>query len=351
MRLVVQLVAWNGGKYIPHLFESLRKQTCKDYFLAILDNYSTDNTAELIKMELENFNFSNKFIQKTTNTGFAGGHNFLFKQVESQESEYILLLNQDMYLAADCLEKLVEFMNNHSDAGVVTPRLMKWDFESIEKIGLDESFTNKVDALGLQVFKNRRVIEQFTGIEWKGSNVETIEVFGVSGTLPMYRTSLLKQIIFSDNNFFDENYHSYKEDVDLAYRIQEAGSKAYVMLTAVAYHDRSAAGSKDLNDITALQNKQKQSVWVKYNSYRNHLMTLYKNEYWQNFLLDFIPIVWYELKKLVYFFIFDRSVLRGWLDIWQARRKLKIKRVEILKTKKINWQQMRKWYGHYSQLQ
>lgn len=48
-KLSVHLVAWNSTKYIPHLFESLRKQTCKDWFLYIVDNDSKDNTVELIK--------------------------------------------------------------------------------------------------------------------------------------------------------------------------------------------------------------------------------------------------------------------------------------------------------------
>jgi len=350
MKLVVQLVTWNGGKYIPYLFDSLRKQTCKDYFLSILDNSSTDNTVELIKKELENFNFSNKLIQKTINIGFAGGHNFLFKQSETQEAEYVLLLNQDMYLAADCLEKLAEFLDSNVNAGAVTPRLMKWDFDQIEKNGLETSLTNKIDALGLKVFKNRRVIEQFTGVEWRGSKNDIVEVFGVSGTLPIYRTKILKQLTFSDGGFFDESYHSYKEDVDLSYRIQAVGSKAYVILSAVSYHDRSAAGSKELNDFAALQNKQKQSAWVKYNSYRNHLMTLYKNEYWQNFLLDFIPIFWYELKKHIYFIIFEPKILKGWLDIWRLRVELKNKRLEIIKTRRKDWKYIRKWYDQLFEL-
>ena len=51
MKLSVQLVAWNGGKYIPYLFDSLRKQTFSDWQLIILDNASSDDTLEKIKTE------------------------------------------------------------------------------------------------------------------------------------------------------------------------------------------------------------------------------------------------------------------------------------------------------------
>src|SRR3989338_7429508 len=49
-KLTVQLVTWNGAKYIPYLFESLKKQTYADWDLAVLDNASSDGTARLIEI-------------------------------------------------------------------------------------------------------------------------------------------------------------------------------------------------------------------------------------------------------------------------------------------------------------
>ena len=51
-KLSVHLVTWNGSKYIPYLFGSLRKQTFQDWKLYILDNASTDDTVERMKKEL-----------------------------------------------------------------------------------------------------------------------------------------------------------------------------------------------------------------------------------------------------------------------------------------------------------
>ena len=63
MKLTVQLVVWNGEKYIPYLFESLKKQTFKDWNLLILDNGSTDNTVNLVKKELNNLSVQNVLIE------------------------------------------------------------------------------------------------------------------------------------------------------------------------------------------------------------------------------------------------------------------------------------------------
>lgn len=342
MKLSVHLVTWNGAKYIPYLFDSLRKQTYKDWTLYVIDNNSGDNTVELIKKELNNFPVQYKIVENSNNLGFAGGHNQAFKE---SYAEYFLLLNQDMYLMADCLEKMTMFLDQNPEAAVATPRLMKWDFDQAAN-DLQKSFTNQVDALGLKVYRSRRVVEQYTQKNWLGLKENfssaVLPVFGVSGTLPAFRTTAVRSVVYGDGNIFDESYHSYKEDVDLAFRLTSAGYKSYVLLDTVAYHDRSAAGPKQTSDAYALLNKQKQSELVRYHSYKNHLSTLYKNEYWQNFTLDFPWILWYELKKFTYFLLFDRRVLGGLKGLFT--KDLAQKRQLIKSVQRINWQEMRKWW-------
>jgi len=345
MKLSVHLVAWNGSKYIPHLFDYLRKQTFKDWMIYIVDNDSKDNTVELIKKELENFPVAYKLVVNETNFGFAPGHNQAYRDTDS---EYFLLLNQDMYLGPDCLEKMVDFLDKNREVAAVSPRLMKWDFAKISMDGLEASFSDYIDALGLKIFHNRRVIEQYTQQRWSelknNFNENILSVFGVSGAFPMLRRSSIKQIVFNDGQFLDESYHSYKEDVDLAYRLVEAGFKSSVLLDTVAYHDRTGAGPKEMDDRSAIENKKKQSPWVQYHSYKNHLRTIYKNEYWQNLILDFPWILWYELKKFIYFLIFDRKVLAGLKEVWQGRVDLENKRQQIDKIKKVDYKALRKWW-------
>jgi len=355
-RLIINLVAWNGAKYIPYLFDSLRRQTFQDWSLRVLDNGSTDNTVAAIKKELNNFSVQYKLIENKGNLGFAKGHNFLFKEFAGDEFEYMLILNQDMYLMPDCLQKLVEFMNYNPKAAAIAPRLMKWNFSNIAE-GFEKSFSSKIDSLGLKVFRNRRVAERNAGDEFdkraimKSINIQdramarddnmAFEVFGVSGALSLFRKSAVDMVAFSTIAFFDSSYQSYKEDVDLAYRLVSAGFKSYVILDAVAYHDRSAAGASENGNSAAMKNKKNQSFLIKYNSYRNHLLTLYKNEYWQNFLLDFFSILWYEKRKFIYFLIFDRAVLASWRVFWRDRKELAERRSQIVAKRKLNWRQTR----------
>lgn len=335
-KLTVQLVTWNGARYIPYLFDSLRKQTSSDWELVILDNASSDGTADAIKKELDaGIPVPYSFVEQPKNIGFAGGHNLLYKQDET-ESDYVLLLNQDMYLTSACIADMIAYMDEHSSVASLSPRLMRWDFAGLDArtSNLNDSFTDYVDALGLKVFRSRRVIEFMTAERWRdvqpeyGSNA--LDVFGVSGALPCLRRSSLVMVAFDDGTFFDESYHSYKEDVDLAYRLRSAGHSSVVLLDTVAYHDRSAAGPKQLHDKAAAKNKKTQSEWIKYHSYKNHLATLIKNENWMNVLRDLPWIAWYEFKKFVWYALFDRAVLRGlrdvsWARVWKKRNQIRSK--------------------------
>jgi len=331
MKLSVHLVTWNGEKYIPFLFESLKKQSFTDWELVIFDNGSTDKTVEKIEKEIRDFPVQVKFIKGEDNLGFAVGHNKLYKK---NSSEYFLLLNQDMYLDSDCLGKLVGLMDEKKDCAVVSPRLMKWDFSKLQN-----GFTNKIDTLGLKVSRSRRVTEWMTGEEWNEKSAQVCEVFGVSGAIPMFRKSVIDKV-----GLFDESFGSYKEDVDLAFRLRGAGHKSFVLLDAVAYHDRSAEGLEKKSDWFASKNKKKQSDWVRYHSYKNQLTTLYKNEYWQNFLLDLPRILWYELKKFVWFLLFDRKVLRGLKDIISMSKEIKKKRIKTKDLRLVSWREMRVWF-------
>jgi len=345
-KISVHLVSWNGAKYIPHLFDSLRKQTFTDWQLIILDNNSEDGTVERIERELVHFPIEHRFMKAKENTGFAGGHNRLYA---GTKTPYILPLNQDMYLAPDVLEKLATFMDIHSQAAVVSPRLMRWDFQDIEKVGLEKSFSSSIDSFGLEIWRSGRVIEKDAQAPWEEvkkriGDVRDVEVFGVSGTFPLLRRTALEKVALPDGTFFDASYHAYKEDVDLAFRLRQAGCSAYICTDAVAYHDRSAARPKQLDDVTASKNKKAQSEWVKYHSYKNHLMTMYKNYTWQNTVLDFPWICWYEMKKFVWYVLFDRKILKGLGEIWNMRNDLYKKRQSIAAQRTVNWKYTRSWY-------
>lgn len=360
-KLSVNIVIYNGIKYISYLMTSLKQQTFKDFEIIFVDNKSTDGTLELMEKELKESGIEYRIIKNDANYGFAVGHNQAYLETTAP---YFLLQNVDMYLMPDALEKIVKFLDDYKEAVAVSPRLMRWDFEKVlnaSKNNTDlvsvskEGFTSQVDAIGIRLFKNRRAVEWLTREEWKkdSENVfirdlygkQVCEVFGVSGALPTYRKSATDKVLLPGNNLFDPTYHSYKEDLDLAYRLRNAGHTSYVLLETVAYHDRTGAGPKELGDFAALKNKKLQSEFVRYHSYKNHLRTLYKNEYWQNLMIDLPFIFWYEFKKFCYLLITDpKVVFKGWFEIIKEIKYTREARKAVIASRRLYWRGIRRWF-------
>jgi len=360
-KLSVNLVIKDGAKYLPYLLYSLKQQTYKDFEMIVVDNASTDDTMGIIRRELVTSGIPFREIINKENLGFSAGHNQAFKETTAP---YFVLLNADMFMMPDTLEKVVAFLDTHPDTSSVAPRLMRWDFSltaAATSSGQDvlaaatSGFTNQIDAIGIKLFRNRRAVELYTRETW-GENSDNqmvrdlmgktlTEAFGVSGAFAAYRRANITSVLLPGGNLFDPTYHSYKEDLDLAYRLRNAGHSAYIILDAVVYHDRTGAGPKEMSDVAAILNKRRQSSFVRFHSYKNHLRTLYKNEYWQNALIDFPYIFWYEFKKFVFILFTDPKVIfLGWKDIFQHCGYTCSARRAIVASRKLYWKGIRRWF-------
>lgn len=358
----VQLVVHNGAKYIPYLFDSLKSQSFRDFEVIIVDNASTDTTLEVIVNQLHGTDIKYRVIRNAGNSGFALGHNQAYRE---SKAPYVFLQNVDMCLMPNVLEDLLRFMEEHLNVAAVAPRLMRWDFErtvlasasgkSREEAAL-EGRTMMIDSLGLLIFKSRYVEDRGHGEEWTDDIFSSLmtetsnthqcqEVFGVSGALPMFRRTHLESVLLPGGYLFDPTYHSYKEDVDLAYRLRNSGFSAYVLYDVVAYHDRTAQAAKKSGLLATLRHKSGQPLFILRHSYTNHLRTLYKNESWQNFLYDVIPILWHECKKFLFFLLIHPSALFfAYKDFVIHFRSTAEARRFIQRQRRVSWKEIRRWF-------
>jgi GT2 family glycosyltransferase len=312
-KVTISLLTWNGAKYLPVLLHSLQNQTFKDWELLVLDNASVDNSVALV----EEYWPPATIIKQKQNIGFARGHNLLVKW---SKSEYVLVLNQDVILDPDYIETLVNFLDKHPKVASVSGKIFYWDFEENKK-------TTQIDTLGLKMFHNRRVEDWLQGAEDR--MIEDQEVFGLSAVAVLYRRAALESVRIpnasNDFEYFDEDFFSYKEDIDLAWRLRLWSWQNYLVSNTKAYHDRT------------LSNRQSLKVRRKYRglanklSYRNHFLLLYKNSFWKNYFKDWHLIFWYEFKKFIYLLIFERSTLVGIKEFFKLLPKISKKRKYIQK--------------------
>lgn len=342
--LDVHLLTWNGARYLPHLFQSLRAQTHRDWTLHIRDNASTDDTVRILEREAAQFPVSVTYTRNAENCGFAVGHNQLIAQAAAP---FVLLLNQDTVLAPEYFTQLLEVLQAEPQAAAVQGVLLRWQCAADGSAG---ERTTTIDTLGLRVLRNRRVVEWHTGVAWPIPELalrDRAEVFGVSGALPMYRRAALADVAWQDE-VFDAQFVSYKEDVDLAFRLRMAGWSAYLASRARAWHDRTAAGPRTGGDWAALQNRAGRSSAVRRYSFRNHLAVLIKNEYRVNAHRDWWAIGWYEWKKFAYLLCREPLIILGGLhDLWRMRHRLREQRAAIMRGARSTPAQMREWFSRF----
>lgn len=296
-KVSINIVTYNAIKYIPFCISSIFNQSYKNFDVVIIDNNSSDGTQEYIKHAYPNI----KLIENTENMGFAHAHN---QAIEQNNSEYILVTNQDIFLEPDFLEILVNFADNNPEYASFGGKLKKMKFNEtghFEKL-------DYIDSLYLDHTIGYRFINYGEGKEDSSKFNQNLSVFGISGALVMYRRNALETIRYSGSEYFDNDFFMYKEDIDMAWRLNNAGYKAVYLYNAIAYHERGfSGGNSGISDTIKRKNKDKE--FLAKISYRNHLYILLKNLYLSEFILKFPFIFYEEMKKVVYYIMFKKNVL------------------------------------------
>ena len=212
-------------------------------------------------------------------------------------------------------------------------KLLYWDFEEGDK-------TSLIDSFGLSIDKRRKVVDLYQGK--KDFKIGNTEIFGPTGAAPLYRRQALNTIaIPSDDGqhqqYFDEDFFAYKEDIDLAWRLRLIGWEHWLVTSGTAYHHRTISSQN-------AKERRKHSVIANKLSYRNHFMMLYKNSFYKNLFRDFFQIKWYEFKKIIYLLIFERKTLAGIGEYFKSIPKLAKKRKIAMKHRNVDAEDIYKWF-------
>lgn len=116
--LTVFTPAYNRAHTIGRTYESLCRQTCKDFEWLVIDDGSTDNTSELVKGWIAENLIPIRYI-KQQNQGMHGAHNTACRNIDTELNTCI---DSDDYMPSDAVQKIVNFWRaNGSDrfAGIV----------------------------------------------------------------------------------------------------------------------------------------------------------------------------------------------------------------------------------------
>lgn len=333
-KVSINLVTLNGKEYLPFCLKSIFNQSFQDFSLLIIDNHSTDDTVEYLKENWPKV----KVVAHKENRGFCQAHN---EAIIWTNSDYVLILNQDVILGVNFLIECLKFLEENEKAGGAMGKLLRLD------TNLSNNKIQVIDSTGLEIFKNHQIIDRGTGEKNRGQFNKIEEVFGISGACCMFKRKALEDAKISSVEYFDEDYFAYKEDVDLSWRLRLYGWKLFYLPQAKAYHKRVAFTEAGLPALptkqTVIIRRQKPQI-INFLSYKNHLLTIVKNEFLSNLILYAPFIFFYEFKKMIWILFFEPATLKAIFVFFQQLPSALKKRRIIMNKKKIKAKEIRKWY-------
>ena len=240
---------YNGESHLDELIENLVNQTYKKIEIITIDNNSTDNSLELLKVLSKGKTFLRIFSNKK-NEGYCGGCN---KGIENAYGEFLLFLSQDRIMNNDWIEKIVDEVNKNEKTGCVIGKVEREGASSPE-------YGHSYDVYGAVLIN--------------GSPVESNLFFG-GGTV------LIRKKILDEIGGFDPEFFIYQEDVDICWRIRLSGNKIKIVENAIC-QNKGGGISDTFYDSDKFQIKFDSElvnvpIYKFYYSQKNRIRTMLKN--------------------------------------------------------------------------
>lgn len=206
------------------------------YEIIVVDNNSHDGLKEIVEKNYPQITF----IQSEKNGGFAYGNNLGIKRASGK---YIMIMNPDLAILSDAIDKLYSYMESHPQVGLAGPRLINAD-KSVQY-----SCTDWPDWK-LPFYRRTSLANSRAGKKWLYKYLKkdldhskNSLVPALFGACLIFRKDALVKV-----GLLDERYFMYMEDLDWSRRFWESGYQvAYVGESEIIHlHRRQSAGDNIL---------------------------------------------------------------------------------------------------------
>lgn len=269
-KILVIIPHYNKLILLKECLFHLEKQNYTNFDIMIVDNGSTDGSAEYIH-KLTNENKIYKKILLSDNMGFAYAVNCGLNYSIDKGYEYSILLNNDAYVEDDFIKELVHKIQKSSKYFAISSLMINY-----HKDKLIDSFGDNYSILGWG-FQNKigEEIDKITNDE---------NCFSACAGASIYSNDILKKI-----GLFDEKFFAYLEDMDIAYRARLYGYNIATCRLARCYHLGSATSGSKYNEF---------KVRI---SARNNIYLIYKNMPFIQIIINIFPLFVGTLIKQIFF--------------------------------------------------
>jgi GT2 family glycosyltransferase len=316
--VTVGIVTWNSAHDLPNCLAALAHQDYPHIEVIVVDNASVDDSISITRQMAPQA----KLITLSANIGFSGGHN---QGIHASQGTFYMPLNPDLEMEPGYISAMVSAIESDPQYGMAAGRLY---------LGAKGQIPRKFDSTGLFLDKKRRQFIRGFDTEDVGQYNQIEEVFGVDGAAPLYRREMLDDIRIL-GEYFDEAFHSHKEDVDLSWRARIYGWRCIYTPYAIAYHCRTFQPGIMRRVI---------HPEVKLHAVKNRYLLLLKNESRLGWRRDGFQIFLYDLKIFIYILLFERYSLKAIALIMQDWKRILVWRNEIRNKARVLPSEQVRWF-------
>jgi GT2 family glycosyltransferase len=217
--LTIIILSYNSS----HIIENcLNKLDFEKYKIVVVDNASSDNSAEFIRQKFPKA----QLIEMSKNVGYGRGNNEALKLVKT---EFALVLNPDAIISDSDIEIVLNEMRADEKVAMAGPIILEQD--SITQEAIDKELA--------------KISKDLSGIRdtyyCKSGNGYSSKF--IIGACVFFRVSIFQKI-----GFFDENFFMFYEDDELCLRVIRNGYKNLIVPQAVACHVGGLSSKKSLRN-------------------------------------------------------------------------------------------------------
>lgn len=259
-KVAVVILNWNGIKWLSKFIANVI-QNSQPYSVCVIDNASDDDSVGYLQL----YHPEVKVVVLDKNYGFAEGYNRGLREIEA---EHYVLLNSDVEVGGNWIDPILALFEENPNIAAVQPKIL--DYNDKSRFEYAGAAGGMLDQYGVPFCRGR----MFDDLEQdKGQYEEAKPIFWASGA-----AFFVKAKKFWEVGGFDGDFFAHMEEIDLCWRLQNAGYDIYYCPFSKVYH----VGGGTLNKI----NPKKY-----YLNFRNSLWMLLKNLP----LAKIIPIIFVRL--------------------------------------------------------
>lgn len=239
MKLSIIIVNYNVKYFLEQCLHSVLK-ACRevDAEILVVDNNSVDGSVQMIRKKFPEVHL----IENKENKGFSQANN---QAIRKSLGEYILLLNPDTLVEDDTLTKIVQYMDQHPEAGGLGVKMLdgKGKFLPESKRGLPTPSVAFFKIFGFsRLFPKSHIFGKYHLGYLDKDQIHEIDI--LAGAFMLLKKKVLDKI-----GLLDEEFFMYGEDIDLSYRITQAGYKNIYFPDARIIHYKGESTKKKQHEL------------------------------------------------------------------------------------------------------